>query len=330
MNFTYMIIGMFFLLNPTVNIIDLLPDFVGYAFIIRSMMRYSSICEDFKGSYRNFKALLWLSIAKIPCLAIYFMMSESDRVWLLLISFCFGIFDILFGIKAFAALFDGFAYCAMRTDDSSDYDGDSAPLLSQGVFNNIDFMRKFSLAFVVLKTVLCVLPELTLLSSENYGEVTADGIRSIARFRPFFIAASVAVVLAFGIYWFIKIKAYLSGISADKEYMTQLEEKYVSFNRENSFDESRKRLFFSLTMLLLGFVFLITLNADGFDLIPKAAGAVMFAVACFSLTPILGKTSKSTFKKSIIYAGASFAIWIYQICFVMSFFKDQLTNRCQA
>ena len=324
MNFKYLIIGMLFLLNPNINVIDILPDFIGYAFIIRGMMKYSSLCEDFRVSYSSFKILLWLNIAKLPFLLFYLSLSESTRIWMLVLTVCFGIFDIFFGIKAFGGLFDALAYCAMRTGDDSNADSGHESTLSKGVFDGIDFLKKFTLIFICLKTVLCVLPELTLLSSENYGEVTSDGIISIARFRPFFIAAAAIAVLAIGIYWYIKIRAYFLGVKADVEYNALLEERFSQLEKEDEFESTKKRLFFAFSMLTLGFVLFSTINADGFDYVPKALGGAMFAVACFTLTPLFAQVTRSAFKKCILFCSVSGAIWIYQICFVMSFFKNQL------
>ncbi len=317
MNIKFIIIGMFFLLNPQINIIDILPDFVGYAFIIKGLSKYSFICDDFKITYSSIKYLLVISALKIPCLAAVFAASGSNQVWLLLLAVCFGIFEVFFGMRAMGGLFDGLAYCAMRTNDDVSED-------KSAVFNGIDFMRAFSIAFVWLKTLLCILPELTLLSSENFGEVTVDGIFSWVRYRPYFIVAAFIIVLAVGIYWFVRIYKYFKGIEKDSTYLSLLQERFERISRENASEVMKKRLYFVFSMLIFGFVGLISFNADGFDYVPRVLGGIFFAAALYALIPMLGDACKKLYKFAIIYTVASGVVWIYQFSFVMSFFKNQL------
>ena len=45
MKIGYMIVGCIFLFNPFINIIDILPDFIGYLFIMRALTELSDLLE---------------------------------------------------------------------------------------------------------------------------------------------------------------------------------------------------------------------------------------------------------------------------------------------
>ena len=331
MNIGYIIIGLFFLLNPMINIIDVLPDFIGYALIVRGLMKYSSICENFKVAYSQFKLLLILSIAKVPCLAVHFIMGAADNVWGLLFTVCFGIFEILFGIRAFAQLFDGLSYCAMRSDTtvSDDFYADlnlPEKKLSTGVFNHFDFISKFTIFFVIFKVVMSVLPELVLLDSGEFGTVTPDGIRSISDYYIFFVIFAFALTLVVGIYWFVRIREYFRGVAKDKEYLIALEDKYAATLKQDTYLPIHRQIFASIAFFIAGFIFLISIPFDGINYIPRAIGAILLGVAALMLRKIYNKEYKKAFRFTMIYSGVSIVTWICQLTLMLSIFKSILID----
>lgn len=327
MNIGYIIIGLFFLLNPMINVIDVLPDFIGYALIVRGMMKYSSICENFKVAYSRFKLLLILSIVKFPLVAVNFMMGEgNNNIWGLLFAVCFGIFEIIFGISAFTQLFDGLSYCAMRSDTeiSDDFYSDeksSRKKLSTGVFNHFDFISRFTVVFVIVKVVMAILPELALLDSGEYGTVTPDGVRSISDYYIFFVIFSFALTLVLGIYWYIRMREYFKGVAKDKEYMLTLLEKYEATVKEDIYLPLHRQLFASIAFFIAGFIFLISIPFDGINYMPRAVGAVLLCVAAYMLRNIYKEDAKKTRIFSAVYAGVSAVTWSCQLALMLSIFR---------
>ncbi len=333
MNIKYIIIGLFFLLNPNVNIIDVLPDLIGCAFILRGIMNCTELNQNFKSAYVSFKRLLWIEIVKIPCLLLYFIVGSNDMVWYLIFSFAFGVFEIALFAKAFAAMFDGIAYTSIPSADTDEYDalvnepsigdGKKAKLPAKG---SVDYVRLLTIVFVAVKAVFCILPDLTLLSTGTYGEVTENGIFSWADYRDIFTALACAVVLIFGVYWFVTLRKYFKGLSENKEYMKSLKKDYEDALGKDSLFILKKKLYFAFSSFIIGAIFCVSLNLDGINYLPRALCGVMFAIACYSLIPIYNGVAKKAFKFSVIYAIISFVIWVYNLYFVLSFFLTHLAN----
>lgn len=333
MNIKYIIIGLFFLLNPNINIIDILPDFIGCAFIIRGMMKCSSLNYNFKDSYGYFKRLLWLEIAKMPCLILYFIIGSNDMVWYLLLSFSFGVFEIYFSLMAFSKLFDGIVYSSISPLESSEDDPLTSPVESQKnkafslpAKGSVDFVRIITFVFLIAKIVLCVLPDLTLLSTGSYGEVTESGIVAWADYRDLFTIFAFIITLALGIYWFVMLTKYFRDLQKDADYIPALEHDYEKLIEDDPFSVARKKLYFAFTFFILGAVFCLSLTFDGISYLPRALCGVMFALACYSLIPLYQNIAKKAFKLSVIYSIVSFVVWVYDLIFVLSFFKTHLTN----
>lgn len=114
MKIRYMIVGCIFLFNPFFNIVDILPDFIGYLFIMRALLELSDIDRNLRSARNKFKAAMWLSLAK------FFLVFASmifDSTLYLLFTFTFGLMECVYLIPAFIDLFYGISYLEGRYTD---------------------------------------------------------------------------------------------------------------------------------------------------------------------------------------------------------------------
>jgi uncharacterized membrane protein len=92
-----LITAAFFLFNPNVVIIDILPDFIGYIFLILGIYQLSDINYYFEESLKLFKRMLVVSL--IQFFSIFLVMgilpTREISSALMLLAFTFGALELL-------------------------------------------------------------------------------------------------------------------------------------------------------------------------------------------------------------------------------------------
>ena len=134
MKIGYMIVGCIFLFNPFINIIDVLPDFIGYLFIMRALSELSDLERNIRNARARFKSAMWVSLVKC---ALVFASMIFDSTWYLILTFSFGILESMYLIPAFIDLFYGISYLEGRyTNHKSRFE---ALAKFGGIFDKTEF-----------------------------------------------------------------------------------------------------------------------------------------------------------------------------------------------
>jgi len=75
----YLLWGLVFIMNPDINIIDILPDFIGCLFIMKGLYNISQIYPQFNDSLENFRKFAIISVLKTVSLPVLFIISASEK-----------------------------------------------------------------------------------------------------------------------------------------------------------------------------------------------------------------------------------------------------------
>lgn len=264
-----------FLLNPNINLLDFLPDCIGYLLLVRALSGIDELVPHFDAARAGFMRLFWVSLSKIPA---YFVMaalvgdSTDHRVTITLIALCYGIVEVIFSFAAIAELFAGADYLRAR----------------HGLFvrtgHLLDNARLASYIWAVAKPTLAFLPELCYLSMyEHFGFVT--NAPDIVIYRPMFVAVAFLFGLGFGIYFLIST---VRGISAvrEEEGLLPLLSEIRNTNLPPLRGAARiRRIRTALSLLAVGFVALIDLVFDEINYLPNGVAILFFATAAILLLP---------------------------------------------
>lgn len=304
--FRNIIIALVFLMNPCINIIDILPDFVGYLIIMRTLYASAALYPQFRDAYANFRTLTVISIAKTLALPIIFIISGTEMTWLLILAFTFGGLEIFYGVVAFSKLFEGIYYSAERTAGSV-------------VFEGYDRARVFTVIFAIFRPVAAFFPELTLLSSSDYGTVTETGIVSYADIRIPLTIFMIIFSLTVGIFWFVCAKKYFRRLFSDSEYVSAIREKYARYSVESPQLVDRRVVLSSVTLFGIGAILALELKLDGVNYIPNFAAAALFIAGFYRVRQIFPKTALYGIITSLFYAVASAASWGYSVFFTAKY-----------
>ena len=328
MNIMLIIIGALFLVNPNITFFDIIPDFIGCILIMKALKAPSFICYDIKDSYTAFRNLLWVNAMRLPFYVIFVTLG-GDSYLLLLFNFIFTCIETYLLLRAFAKLFDGFVYLAMRSgeDDVEEEVGKSSP-----VFAKLSDIRMMSIIFVIIRALSVLLPELPLVpeffrkGSDN-GHVSVDGTKTLTDFRPEFIIVGIVISLVYGIIWFVNFRKYMLGVKNDKEYIEGIDKKYKEFVEKDEFAIIKNDLFLFFTLLITGTALSVGLRFDGVNLIPEFAGAAFFCWAAGMIRKSFPGGSAKAFRASVFYLVTSVISWGYRYCFINSFFKSYLDSQ---
>ena len=314
MGLHYLIIGCFFLLNPYFSIIDIIPDFIGCIFLMKGLSKASKISVSFEFAHKQFGLLLAVSAVRLCCIG---LITDTKEIWPLIIVLTAGIGEAFLSIRAFNAIFDGLNATSRSPEDA--------------LFDRWQEAKQITTIFMIAKQALCILPELCLLSSDEYGVVTPDGVQSLANYRMPLILVSMLVGLIVGIAWFIQIRRYFKKIVADKEYQTHLEELYLHKYTSVSAVYIADQLKIAVGLLIAAVILSMELVFDGVNYLPHFVGAIFFFVAANKLASLPGGAAnpygKITARMALIYGAVSIPRFIYSIIFSNRIFGEYLASK---
>lgn len=161
-----------FLWNPVVNMTDVLPDLIGYLFLLIGLSRVADLTDRLDEARDRFRTAMWIALGEFAAQILVNVFLRNVSViddlhgqnlpaWTLLFSFAVFAIECYFLIPAYRDLFRGLGDLAERKNaahlkndrhDRSQYDR----------------MATLSVVFVVGKNLLSLLPELTSVSTYEH------------------------------------------------------------------------------------------------------------------------------------------------------------------
>lgn len=274
MGIAFVIAGTIFLLNPNINIVDLLPDVIGYILIYRGLFRLSDMDDRIESARQKAKWLMFVSLFKIIFMLQLPSSSDSD---VLLFTFCFAVVELLLIIPMLSEFFGGMNYLCSRYDNEAALKSESEA-------------KVFIYIFMILKNTLPLIPELFSLSDASYGyELNHDHykhIHDMEVIKRIAIIGAFVIVLVCGVIMGAKFISYLNKIKNDKQFILRLSLYY----RENILSDktlwARRYQNLILTLFAVGIMFFNNIYLDTIPIIPDWMGYIFFLAGAFYLSKL--------------------------------------------
>ena len=280
MGFGLITAGLFFIFNPYVNVIDVLPDIVGYLLILAGTHKLSLMNADIMTSRRYFNAMMWISAGRIA--ATLLLMRFNDGVLALTLTLAAAVVDCVYAIRAFTLLFSALDTTACMLGDT-----DSTPYAA----------KQFTPIAIISKNLLALIPEFTELSVEDeYGNV------GLVAYKSMFSLVCVIIGLAVGVVWLVVSVGYINSLSKNKALVSALETRYNAEIASDTALFTRLDLTSFFRLFPLPLFFLLQLNFDGYYIMPEF---LCPAVLIILLSRIRRYTDVS---RAVYAAGASCAV----------------------
>ncbi len=317
-------LGAIFLFNPTFNIVDPLPDFIGLFFMASGMFAFSHLSDKGYVARRNMIYLAVTSIAKL--LVCLILPSIIDDTFSTLMAFSFSVVEAVFFFSAFRNLFECISSLGMRSGDDSIF---SVPLskgrkkqieklrakacksekeerarakaiASLEKTSSLDSLERLTFVAFFVRAIGAVLPTLPALSMVNVTFFPSRGeINWNDYIGPIYILCWIAC-LATGIPWLRKFRRYFKGIIKNRSFTESIYERF----RINILSDpltlaaNRAKAVMLLALTAIGLCAFVPI--DGINVLPNVLPACLF-IGAFIL--LIG-TSRLSF------AGIAFSgIW---------------------
>lgn len=298
--------GFIFLFLPDFTVLDLLPDFIGYLMISLGLTSLGDLYEDILDAKNLFSRAIILGCAKLFSVFVVFGLSDgNDRPSMILMTiFVLSIAECIMLIPAYIKLFEGIVYMGTRESSTVVFENPRSKRKSRKHIYT-DRVKRFTLAFVVIKNALAVLPEtLALSATDNVQSYNYSQYDFINHFR----LLSMIVSLILGIVWFVKIRRFFSALKNEKDFMDRLAKKYNSEIRCKESLFIRRRMKIAFLLFSIGIIAALDIYVDGnagFNLIPDVLTAGLFVAGS-----LVAGEKKCVFKKlsviaSVLYGAVS-------------------------
>ncbi len=272
-----------FLFNPDIAIIDVLPDFIGYTLLAISLRFARDLSPHFDNAWRKFRILALMTFFKTLSLLWVFggLTSAQERpTMMLLLSFCFCLCELIWGIPAWRSLIEGFILHSQTS-------GGEYPLIEKGAKSyrpgkNISIaFRDFTVFFMIWKAFFANIAEFAVLSNHSYDDTAFDWYRFIGLYRAVAILAGAVI----GIIWLVRAIAFFRGILRDKLLIDSMKEKYKATVLPNTGLFVRRDIAFVLVLFAISVLTTADLYLDDVNIISDTFTALLLVWTFIKLKP---------------------------------------------
>ncbi len=315
-----------FFFNPNINIIDVLPDCIGYTLLCAALTKLSHLNESIEEAVSLFRKMILVDAGKwLAVLWVFGMSVTSERnSSLLLWSFVFSFLEILLLVPAYSKLFYGITQIGYRYSETSIFGKSEGTRRKSAT----DKMRSLTVVFVCLKSVLSVLPEFADLSNTSYDEssslVNLYQYIGIMRFL-----ASIPVVLV-GLIWLTAIIRYTLRLRGDTVLVGELCERYDREVLPKTGMFVRRNFHAVYGILLLSLCLTVDFRLESQNYIPDYLAAICFFVA-FVFLQKYTKIKKSSWMISCVsYLGLTIASAVLDYRFFAEYYYGAIIKNEKA
>ena len=259
-----LLFGFIFLMSPDIVIVDLLPDFIGYIFIISGISVLADIDERADDAKSIAKRLLALSCIKF---VLMFYMPSLEKTNLLVVTFSLAIIDIILLLPFLKQFFHSLDYTATR----------QGILISSKKTSEI---RILTVLFLVIKDILMVAPSvISLVDPAETGNYTTavwhidfSALFNVLTVLAFFVSTVIFIFMT------IKLSVYFVKLARNRELISRLYSNYEKnvLNVPSRMLLKRTRAFRS--MIIVSPIFFIDFYVDFIEVIPTAIGFLLILI----------------------------------------------------
>ncbi len=281
--YTLLIFSLVLLINPNINVLDIMPDFVAWFILAYLFRRASDSAPYFEEARAAFVKLAYINLAKIPAFIFVILVRSKDTTdnnIYALASFSFAVIELIFLLPAIKSIFNALFHLGERTDAVSLTKNFSAPVFKSREISTQSLLE-CTYFFVICKTVLYFLPDMFLLTRVN----DRGQILTVSKYYPYVFLISLAVALTIGIIWFLRIKKYAKGVYEEGLFDESLDRMSKLFCEEDVETKIKlRKIRFALTLTALSSIFIFEVpydNLRGINILPHFIyGILLFVSVC--------------------------------------------------
>lgn len=273
LGYIYFIAAAVFLFNPCINIVDVLPDFFGYSFLLAGLRKWADLCPNTADAYAGLNRLRWFMLLKFIAIALLPVVQDpkEHNNFVLLLTFAFLVIELMYALPALNRIFDGLEYFATRFGGNA---------IIKGAAN----VRTLTKLFLFVKSFFVLIPELCSLSDFEYSGYVYSGVQiDIARYRIPLAGINLFVGTVIGICWLVGILVYIGRVFGDAGFIERVHREYdAEIGTNVSLHRTRSLRTFT-TFIIAGIAFFPNFWIDGINVVPTFIGAALICAGMLKL-----------------------------------------------
>ena len=312
LGFGYITAGACFLFDPFISVIDLLPDCLGYLFIILGLYRLADLDDRLGDALKGARNLALVGIARVVAmlLAFGFVSPAEQPVFMLLALFTLAVLDCIVLVPTWKNICGGLLYLGSRYDATVMFDRRGFRGKTR-IYNMVERHTTITTIFFIIREALAVLPEITVLSHEKGGAEIGQGTRYYD-FVGFFRVTAITLSLVLGIVWLIMTIRFIRRIKGDAPFFERLSQKYREeiLPRRDLF--AMRAVRGSLICLIIATALTLDFYLDGINILPDTLAAVLMFLSIWFVRKYAGKTIPAQIA-TIAYGVCTALTWWLQL-----------------
>lgn len=278
MGYGYIFVGLLFFVNPSINIVDILPDAVGCIFLIIGLNKLA----DTDGRFYNARTIsYYMLVIQTVKLSLSFFLPRISSTGALPATFIFAVLDTMLLLAFFTNLYGGVEYTVERHG-------------GPGELRNANTASLTAFIFVIAQNILVFLPEsVDLFGKKDTLDLNYNASQQLQLdYKPMILGLCVLLSLIIGIYFAAVTGKYLLNLRKNKAYNDNLYAIYEKDILENKPLLTRRALKKAFGYLLAGTVFLFDFTVDGINLLPDFVAFLFFLLAYRTFAKITAEQKK--------------------------------------
>ena len=317
--FGLMIAALLFLWNPHVNVIDVLPDCIGWMLAALSMTHLAWAMDDFAALRRRAWILCGITAVKLApmvfsILGVKKLEFLGEPTMVLTYTVCFGAFELFLGVGVMRGWIDAIAKFGLLHDSKiavhgttkepkrlrqqiSDEDGAKTvsterkrSLSRKALRKNSrrgrryrDFserLGRLTFWFFVWRFVSSFVPELVYLRSTEYlGNVVYGVVIDIRDYRPYLIFFFSLIAGIYGLRWLVRCLGYAKRLGGDPA----IQSGFVKLSHERQEQivsrAAMERFSIAFGCMMIGGVFFCHFSFENINILPDCIGLAFLLTA---------------------------------------------------
>ena len=290
MGLLYVALAALFLFHPTVALVDVLPDAVGYLLLYIGVARLSDLSEPIADAAKRFRIMFFVGVGELlACYLTRVVMSERLNemnryeypATIMLLTFVPVLFRLCFLIPAFRDFFKGLNTLADR------FGADRLCTENQKGKSAIEVIQRKTMAFVILHSVFSMLPELAALTCYFDPNGEPSSLAYWYRFITLYRTVAVLLLLIVGIVWLISFIGFLRLVLRQNEWLEAIHSHYCKEVLTQTVMLRMRRVRLARLLICIGLPFTASLRMEGASVLPSGIFALFVLIALYPLGDLL-------------------------------------------
>lgn len=291
--------GLALFFNPYFAAVDILPDFIGCILICLGLSRVAMIHDGMRDAASAFWKLAIVDVLKNLALLIIFGMGSTAEQpsALLMAAFAAAVAELMFLIPAIRKLFDGFLSLSITYDCQELYGSEP------GGFSRTERMQRLTVVFLILREVVCLLPEFAALTTSSYSDSAVNRL-----YDHIGVMRGIACIVVFfvGVYWLIRLLGYNGLLRREEGIVLGVTERCQQHYDTHPGIAVQRRHGACFILLFAGALLLTDFYLDFQNVLPDALGALLLLLG--ALLPRVERKYRFGAAASILVYGILAAI----------------------